>query len=146
MLFIELLVSNLPFWALGKNTHVVKSDIYSTDTDGYSEVIFAVAYLLCFIFAPRIKGLKKQLLHGLEKRKVYEQKGYKILPDKYINRQLIEENWDDVLRFIATINLKETTASQLFKRLNSYSKQHRLYRDLKSFGKIIKSLFIFKIY
>lgn len=36
------------------------------------------------------------------------------------------------------------TASQLFKRLNSYSKQHPLYRALKEFGKIQKTLFILK--
>ncbi len=123
---------------------VIKSDIHSTDTDGYSEVIFAVAYFLGLSFAPRIKGLKRQSLYAFQRRKAYEQKGYKILPDKYINTKLIEDNWDDILRFIATIKLKETTASQLFKRLNSYSKQHVLYRALKEFGKIIKSVFILK--
>ncbi|SDA22546.1 Tn3 transposase DDE domain-containing protein [Nitrosospira sp. Nsp18] len=49
-----------------------------------------------------------------------------------------------MLRFIATIRLKVTTASQLFKRLNSYSKQHPLYRALKEFGKIPKTRFILK--
>ena len=36
------------------------------------------------------------------------------------------------------------TASELFRRLNSYSKQHALYRALKSFGQIIKSIFILR--
>ncbi len=44
--------------------------------------------------------------------------------------------------WIATIKLKETTASDIFRRLNSYSKQHSLYQTLKAFGQIIKSLFI----
>jgi TnpA family transposase len=57
---------------------------------------------------------------------------------------LIEGQWDDILRFIATIRLKETTASDLFRRLNSYSKQHALYRALKAFGKILKSIFILR--
>lgn len=121
---------------------VVKSDIHSTDTDGYSEVIFGVTYLLGFTFAPRIKGLKRQSLYAFKTRKIYEQEGYKIMPDKYINEQLIEEDWDDILRFIATIKLRVTTASQLFKRLNSYSKQHILYRSVKEFGRIIKTIFI----
>jgi TnpA family transposase len=43
-----------------------------------------------------------------------------------------------------TIKLKEATASQLFKRLNSYAKQHPLYQALKEFGKIIKSLFMLR--
>jgi TnpA family transposase len=46
------------------------------------------------------------------------------------------------LRLIATIKLKLTPASQIFKRLNSYTKQHRLYQALKAFGQIIKTLFI----
>jgi len=40
--------------------------------------------------------------------------------------------------------LKEATASQLFRRLNSYSKHHPLYQALKEFGKIPKSDFILR--
>src|ERR1700738_4650980 len=49
------------------------------------------------------------------------------------------------LRVIATIKLKEVTASDLFRRLNSYSKQHALYHALKVFGQIPKSLFILRL-
>jgi len=124
------------------HNEVVKSDIHSTDTHGYSEMIFAVTHLLSFTFAPRIKHLGKQRLYSFEKRKVYEELRHEILPDAYIDTAIITEHWDDILRFIATIKLKHTTATQLFKRLNSYSKQHTLYRALKEFGKIIKSQFI----
>ncbi len=57
---------------------------------------------------------------------------------------MIKENWDYILKFIATIKLKEATASDIFRRLNPYSKQHSLYRALKAFGKIIKSIFILR--
>ena len=40
---------------------------------------------------------------------------------------------------------REVTASDLFRRLNSYSKQHALYRALKAFGQIPKSLFILQV-
>jgi TnpA family transposase len=123
---------------------VVKSDIHSTDTHGYSEVIFASTFLLGFMFAPRIKGLGRQTLYSFKSRKHYEQLGYTFLPSRYINAELIKQQWDDILRFIATIRLKVTTASQLFKRLNSYSKQHPLYQALKEFGKIQKTLFILR--
>src|SRR4029077_16807436 len=46
---------------------------------------------------------------------------------------------------IATIKLKETTASDIFRRLNSYSKQHGLYHALKAFGQILKSIFILRV-
>jgi TnpA family transposase len=61
---------------------------------------------------------------------------------KYINPVLIKDNWDDILRFVASIKLKITTASQLFKRLNSYSRTHPLYKAIKELGRIFKTIFI----
>jgi hypothetical protein len=116
---------------------VVKSDIHSTDTGGYSEVLFGAMHLLGFGYAPRIKNFAKSKLYALRKRKEYQLKGYRILPDAYINEQFIAAEWDEILRFIATIKLKQATASQLFKRLNSYSRQHPLYQALKEFGKLL---------
>ena len=124
--------------------NVVKSNIHSTDTHGYSETIFATTHLLGISFAPRIKNFQDQRFYAFEKRKVYEEMGFPILPDETSNTKIIAEQWDQVLRFIVTIKLKETTASQLFRRLSSYSKQHPLYRALKAFGQIIKSIFLLK--
>ena len=69
---------------------------------------------------------------------------WRIAPDNYINDTLIRENWDDLLRLVATIKLKENTTSDIFRRLNSYSRQHALYQTLKAFGQIIKSDFILR--
>lgn len=123
---------------------VVKSDIHSTDTHGYSEVIFGGTYLLNFEFAPRIKGVGRQRLYAFKNPKHYAEQGHALLPDRAIRPALIEPQWDEILRFIATLRLKVVTASQLFRRLNSYSRQHPLYRALKEFGKIPKTLFILK--
>lgn len=123
---------------------VVKSDIHSTDTHGYSEAIFGSTHLLGFSYAPRIKNLKKQRRYIFKSRRHVDRTGWKIKPSGYINTTLIEENWDEILRVIVTIKLKEVTASELFRRLNSYSKQHTLYRALKAFGQIIKSIFILR--
>jgi TnpA family transposase len=124
------------------HNNVVKSDIHSTDMHGYSEAIFGATHLLGFYFAPRLKRIGHQQLYAFERRKVYQDQGFKILPHKYVTAAVIIEQWDDMLRLIATIKLKLTPASQIFKRLNSYSKQHRLYQALKAFGQIIKTLFI----
>ncbi|MCI5108762.1 MAG: Tn3 family transposase, partial [Candidatus Pacebacteria bacterium] len=123
---------------------VVRSDIHSTDTHGYSEAIFAITHLLGFSYAPRIKNLKKQILYTFKSRKKNIKKEWGIAPSKYINKDIIEETWDDVLRLVTTIKLKEYTASEIFRRLNSYSKQHALYKGLKAFGQIIKSQFILR--
>lgn len=123
---------------------VVQSDMHSTDTHGYSEMLFAVTQLLGFEYAPRIKNLKDQQLYSFHKKKEYEDKGYKIFSGKYIREDRIRKHWDEILRFVATIKLKVTTASQLFKRLNSYSKQNPLMEALKEYGKIEKTISILK--
>lgn len=123
---------------------VIKSDIHSTDTHGYSEAIFGATHLLGFSYAPRIKNLKKQVLYIFKSHRKADHPDWAIRPEKYINRDIIEACWDDILRLITTIKLKETTASDIFRRLNSYSKQHTLYQALKAFGQIIKSDFILR--
>jgi TnpA family transposase len=97
---------------------VVKSDIHSTDTGGYSEVLFGAMHLLGFAFAPRIKNFGKCQLYAFNKRKEYQLKGYNILPDGYIKTQIIDPQWDEILRFIATIKLKEATLVSIRKLLN----------------------------
>jgi len=122
---------------------VVKSDIHSTDTHGYTEAVFGLTHLLGFSFAPRIKGIGKQTLHIL-KPKQQADPDWTIGPDMTINETVIHENRDDLLRLVATIKLKENTASDIFRRLNPYPRQHALYQTLKAFGQIIKSLFILR--
>lgn len=123
---------------------VVKSDIHSTDTHGYTEAVFGLTHLLGFSFAPRIKGIGKQRLYLFRGHDRAEREGWAITPSGYVNDALIRENWDDLLRLVATIKLKENTASDIFRRLNSYSRQHALYQTLKAFGQIVKSLFILR--
>lgn len=120
--------------------------IHSTDTHGFSEQIFCTTHLMGIAFAPRLANLGKQRLYAFSSRKSYQKKGYALLPSRTINRKLILNQWDNVLRFMATIKTRHTTASQLFKRLSSYAKDHPLYRALKEFGRIVKSQFIYDLF
>jgi TnpA family transposase len=124
---------------------VVQSDIHSTDAFGYSEAIFATSHLLGFSYAPRFKNLKRQRLYIFKNRQKDDRSTWQIKPTGYCDTDRVFQYWDDILRFIATIKLKETTASDLFRRLNSYSKQHGLYQALKAFGQILKSHFILRV-
>jgi len=121
---------------------VVKSDIHSTDTHGYTESIFGAAHFMGTSFAPRIKGFASQTIYGFDGKKKHTQQGDLIKPSRAINQKLIKENWEDILRFMVTIKLKKASASRLFSRLNSYTKQIPLYNALKEFGRIMKSHFL----
>jgi TnpA family transposase len=123
---------------------IVQSDMHAVDTHGVTPLTFTAMHFLSIFFAPRISRLDERKLSSFVKRKVYQEKGYKLLPDNTINTEVVQEHWDDILRFMATIILKETPASQLFERLNSYSHQHPLYKALKEFGNIIETMFILR--
>ncbi len=121
---------------------VQPNQIHSTDTHGYTEKIFGASHMLGVDFAPRLKDLSRQRIYAFSARKTFQKKGYPLIPTRTINKSLILKNWEDILRFMATIKTHHATASQLFKRLSSYSNQHPLYEALQEFGRIIKTQFI----
>lgn len=125
---------------------VVKSTIHSTDTHGFSEAVFGIMHLLDIFFAPRLKGIGKLHLYDFMPAKLGETKAYKILPDGTVNESLIEGQWEDMLRLMVSLKLKQVTAWQVLKRLSAYTRQHPLYRALKEFGRLVKTDFILRYY
>jgi len=88
---------------------------------------------------------KRRRVYIFRSRKGSARSAWKIKPAGYADDEIVIQQWDEILRLIATIKLKEVTASDLFRRLNSYSKQHALYQALKAFGQVPKSLFILQV-
>lgn len=120
--------------------------MHSTDTHGYTEALFAVSHFLGIAFAPRIKRIETQALYDFHRKAYYEEKGCRLVPRNPVKQAIVEEHWDEMLRFMATIKLGHSSASQLFARLNSYSSDHPLYQALKAFGRIVKSQYLVTYY
>lgn len=123
---------------------LIKSTIHSTDTHGYTEALFAVMTLLGYEFAPRIKNVAEQSLYSFDSPSEF--KKLAIGPNKKINIQKIKNSWDKILQLLASLKSKQTKASTLFKKLNSYTKDQEVYGALKELGKVYKSLFILKYF
>lgn len=128
------------------HNNTIKSNIHTTDTHGYTEALFGLTDLLGFEFRPNIAKMLRQTLYTFKEHSIpyYKEKGYSILPKAYIDIQLIEENWSEILRLITSLKLKYCTASQIFNRFNSYAKQHPLYAALKEYGRLVKTLHILR--
>lgn len=120
----------------------IKSDIHSTDTFGATEAVFGLCYLLGYDLVPRIKDLSEQTLYATTHKKEYESKKYKLLPDRKINFDLIETEWDNLLRLATSIKLGICSGSQILKRLNSYSRKNKFYQALRELGRLVKSITI----
>lgn len=73
---------------------------------------------------------------------ILEQPDYSIRADKNINTSLIEQQWDNILRFVVSLKLQYALPSTLLKRLNSYAHQHPLYQALVELGKVVRTIFL----
>jgi TnpA family transposase len=124
----------------------IQSDVHSTDTHGYTEMVFAISYLMKVTFAPRIKDIAGVSLVSFDKikSKVANKQDMPIQPNHYIKEEKIKKHWDSILRLCATIMLRRHRASTVLKRLSAYTNQHPLQEALKEFGRIIKTVFVLK--
>lgn len=116
--------------------------MHSTDTHGYTEAIFAGLHFLGVSFAPRIANMNEQTLYAYEAKSLRRNSKNPIAPKTLINRKLILDNWDDILRLMASIKLGRCSASLIFRILSSSDRDNALYRAIKELGRLIKTKFI----
>lgn len=126
------------------HNEVVVPNAHSTDTHGFSEPGFAITGILGIEFRPRFARFHHQQLYSIDEVRTYKEQELKIVPDLKINLEHLESNWDEILRLVCTIKLGYSKASTLFRRLNSYSKQHPLYKALKDLGRLYKTEYIYQ--
>ncbi|MFD2572449.1 Tn3 family transposase [Spirosoma soli] len=123
---------------------VIQTDAHATDMHGFSEVNFALTGLLGVEFRPRFATIHRQQLYSIDAVGTYKGKGYRIVPSARIDYENLIEQSDNLLRFLTTMRLGYTQPSTLLKRLNSYARQHPLYRALKDLGRLYKTDYILR--
>ncbi|MCY1212551.1 Tn3 transposase DDE domain protein [compost metagenome] len=105
-----------------------------TDTNGFTDHVFALMHLLGFRFSPRIRDLADTKLYI---------PGH---PDDYpalapmigsaYKEKLIRSHWDEVLRLATSIRQGTVTASLMLRKLGSYPRQNGLAVALRELGRI----------
>ncbi|MFQ6116107.1 MAG: Tn3 family transposase [bacterium] len=118
-----------------------------TDTHGYTENVFALASLLGFKFCPRLKDFTEQRMYKLKKEQIYSQieplfRDWKTNRVRSINTSLIIEQWDNIVRLVASLKNRIVSASLLLTKMGSYSRASRLLRAIVEVGRIFKTLFM----
>ncbi len=120
-----------------------KVDNHSTDTHGQSLIAFAFAYLLGIDLRPRIKGIGRI--------KLYKPDGH-IAKSHYcnleevmtrpINWQLIIENYDQIIRYVAALKLGTAEPEALLKRFISDNIQSPLYKAILELGRAVRTIYV----
>jgi TnpA family transposase len=93
-----------------------------------------------FRFAPRIRNLPDLKLYMLD-NKDFDSKLQNLIKGT-INEELIEKNYDDILRLAHSIREQKVTSSLILGKLGSYSRNNALANALKELGRIEKTIFI----
>lgn len=117
---------------------------HTTDTDGYTDMIFALFDLLGIQFAPRLKSISATRLFRMDLDISYD--NLKALTFHKSDLELIAQHWDEMLRLVASLKFRWTTPSMIIRKLQSFPRQHILTQALQEYGRIIKTTFILRYY
>lgn len=110
-----------------------------TDTNGFTDHVFALCHLLGFRFAPRLRDLKDKNLYVPDHPKAYP--ALTSFIGERINTKLILAQWPEILRLAASIKQGTVTASLMLRKLASYPRQNGLALALRELGRIERTLF-----
>jgi len=110
-----------------------------TDTGGATDHVFALCHLLGYRFVPRLRDLQDRRLAiiGTKPRhKILEP-----LLGRPIRVDVIEENWEDIVRLAASLKAGSVAPSVMLKKLSAFKRQNRLDMGLAEVGRIERTLF-----
>jgi TnpA family transposase len=110
--------------------------IHSTDTAGYSDIIFGLFDLLGLQFAPRLAGLPDTRLwltgHA------HDSPAGRLLKNR-LKLDLIRGQWDELLRVAGSLERGTVTASLLVARLHAQHRRSMLAAALQDYGRLVKT-------
>ncbi|MDQ1245100.1 MAG: hypothetical protein QG565_1441 [Campylobacterota bacterium] len=126
------------------NTSDIAPNIITGDMHVINRANFAIMHWFGGKLYPRFTNIDAQRIHLFSEKIKPEFEKYLIKPHGQINRQLIESEWPNLQRIIATLGLKEMTQSTLVKKLCTYKQEHRTRMALFEFDKLIRSIHTLK--
>ncbi len=113
---------------------------HTTDTSGYTEILFALFDLLGLQFAPRISDIGSQQLYRMDRAILYRHIDPLLKGSLQVERIL--RHWDDLVRVAGSLKFGWVTASLFISKLLSFARQNALAQALQEYGRLVKTLFI----
>ena len=119
---------------------------HTTDTAGYTELIFGLFGLLGLTFSPRIRDLADQQLYRPANVNLDELALLRPHLKKVIDETMLANNWDELLRVALSLKQGYCTASLLISKLQAYPRQHPITRALQEYGRLEKTIHVLRWY
>lgn len=119
---------------------------HTTDTAGYTELIFGLFGLLGLTFSPRIRDLADQQLYRSTSSDLQGLAALRPYLNKTLNEDVITNGWDEMLRVTLSLKKGYCTASLLVSKLQAYPRQHPMTRAVQEYGRLEKTIHILRWY
>jgi TnpA family transposase len=112
------------------------------DTNGFTEIVFALFDLLNLQFSPRIRDIGDQRLYRMDRTIRYRH--LEPVLTGTINQARILTHWDDMLRVAGSLKYGWVTASLFISKLQAFPRQNALAQALQEYGRLIKTIFMLR--
>ena len=113
------------------------------DSHGQSEVAFAFCHLLGNVrLMPRLKRIKYERLYFPDKATAGDYPNLAGTLARPIRWELIEQQYDEMVKAAVAVKLGTATAEAILKRYNSYNVTHPTYKALAEVGKAEKTIYL----
>jgi TnpA family transposase len=110
------------------------------DSNGKSELGFALSYLMNFDLLPRYKTIGKQKLYlPSEDLSV---KHIKAITTRCIDWKIIEDQYDEIIKHAVALKLGMATADTIIRKFARSNYQHPTYKAFIELGRAIKTSFL----
>lgn len=137
--------SHFVFDLLYNNTSDIRPERHSTDTHGTNQVNFFLLHVFGYRFAPRYRDIHKKVntLVGFQPPSLYGEGLLK--PSRQVNVELIQREWPNLQRILASLAQKEVTQATIVRKLASYERQNQTKKALWELEDICRTLHILEI-
>lgn len=120
----------------------VEADTVYSDTQGQSAAVFAFTYLLGINLMPRIRNWKDLVLHRADKKTRY--KHIDRLFTETTDWDLIESEWQNMMRIALSIQHGRIASPLLLKKLSAKNGRSRLFAAVREMGGAVRTVFLLK--
>lgn len=130
------------FDGLFQNESKIQPDTLHADTQGQSEPVFGLAYLLGIQLFPRMRNWNDVKFYRPDKRAQY--KHIDPLFSATIDWDLIERHWKDLMQIVLSIHAGKVLPSLILRKLGSRNRKSKLYRAFRELGRVQRTMFLLR--
>jgi TnpA family transposase len=128
-----------------ENRSEIRPDTLHADTQGQSETVFGLAYLLAIQLMPRIRNWKHLTFYAPSQAFAVEQiQHLRTLFSDKIDWPLIQNHLPDMLRVAVSISLGTVRSSTILHKLGTESRKNKLYVAFRELGRVVRTLFLLR--